>query len=340
MDTRPTRAAYFSDAAAPSHGHLWQVFDEQRRKRIEASASLVADVIGSKNLAERTEGLADLEAVFATWGMPVLSAGQLDLLPSLKAVFYAAGSVRHFAGPLLERGIIVVSGADANAVPVAEYTLAAVLFSLKRGWSQALALRQGKGPGAWSRQPMTGAYGSVIGLIGLSMVGRKVCRLLRNFDLKVIAYDPVIDPRETDELDVELCPLEEVFARGDVVSLHAPLLPGTRGMITGAMIESMKAGSTFINTARGAIVAEEEMVAVLRRRPDLWAVLDVTDPEPPPAGSGLYELPNVILTPHIAGSMGGEVKRMADLVIAEFEAWRAGRLLRHAVSLKDLPTMA
>jgi len=339
--TRPAvRAAFFSDDPPPKYGALWRVFDEPRRRRIESSAYLEPQVISSSNLREHAARLGDLEVVFATWGMPALAGPQLDLLKSLKAVFYAAGSVKAFAAPLLERGIIVVGAADANAVPVAEYALAAILLSLKRFWPQALALRDRRRPDAWTRQPMTGAYGSVVGLIGLSRTGRKVAQLLRSFDVKVIAYDPLVSPDEAGRLGVETAGLEEIFRRADVVSLHAPLLPRTVGMISGAMLESMKTNATFINTARGAIVREQEMAAVLRRRGDLWAILDVTDPEPPPSGSPLYELPNVLLTPHIAGSMDAEVRRMADLVLDEFDAWLAGRPLRHAVSLADLETMA
>ena len=333
------KAAFFCENKPPNFGHLWEVFDEPRRNRIASLASLHPQVVSSANLAQLAAELGDVDVAFATWGMPALTSSHLDLLPSLRAVFYAAGSVKGFAGPLLERGIIVVGAADANAVPVAEYALAAILHALKRFWPQAMALRNRKDPSAWRRQPMTGAYGSVVGLVGLSMVGRHVRRLLRGFDLKVLAYDPTVSPEQARGMDVELVGLEELFGRADVVSLHAPSIPATRGMITGAMLESMKPDATFINTARGAIVREDQMTAVLKRRPDLWAILDVTEPEPPPAGSPLYELPNVLLTPHIAGSMGPEVKRMGDLVIQEFQAWCEGRPLRFAVRLDDLPTL-
>jgi len=331
-------AAFFSDS--PEGRHLWRVFDPPRRKRIASSARLYPEVVSSRNLDQLAEKLKSLEVIFSTWGMPALSSAQLERLPSLKAVFYAAGSVRHFARPFLERGVVVVTAAAANAVPVAEYTLSMVLFALKRGWAHAWNLKQARHPRGWKKLPLPGAFGSTVGLISMSLVGRRVRELLRAFDLAVLAYDPYVGSEEASRLGVEMCPLEEIFRRADVVSLHAPLLPTTRGMITGAMLESMKTGATFINTARGAIVREGEMVEVLRRRGDLWAILDVTDPEPPPPGSPLYELPNVILTPHIAGAMDGEVGRLADLAIEEYDSWRHGRPLRHAVSLENLDIMA
>jgi len=125
-----------------------------------------------------------------------------------------------------------------------------------------------------------------------------------------------------------------------VVSLHTPWLPETVGMVTGAHLRSMKTDATFINTARGAIVREAEMIAALQERPDLTAVLDVTYPEPPEAGSPLYTLPNVILTPHIAGSMGRECQRMGRLMVDEFERYRAGEPLRWAISQEQAAVMA
>jgi phosphoglycerate dehydrogenase-like enzyme len=330
-------AAFFSDSSGG--GHLWRVFDPPRRKCVESSARVYPEVVSSRNLDQLSEKLKDLEVIFSTWGMPALTPAQLERLASLKAVFYAAGSVRHFARPFLERGVIVVTAAAANAVPVAEYTLSMVLFALKRGWAHAWNLKQARHPRGWKKLPVPGAFGSTVGLISMSLVGRRVRELLRAFDLAVLAYDPHVSPEEASRLGVELCSLEDMFRRADVVSLHAPLLPATRGLITGAMLGSMKTGATFINTARGAIVRQTEMVEVLRRREDLWAILDVADPEPPPPGSPLYELPNVILTPHIAGAMDGEVGRLADLAIEEYDSWRHGRPLRHAVSLEKLDIM-
>jgi phosphoglycerate dehydrogenase-like enzyme len=111
-------------------------------------------------------------------------------------------------------------------------------------------------------------------------------------------------------------------------------------MVTGNLLRSMKGGSTFINTSRGALVREAEMIEVLSERPDLTAVLDVTDPEPPVAGSPLYILPNVVLTPHIAGSRGAEVRRMADWMLDECGAWLSGHPVRYEVTRENLSRMA
>jgi phosphoglycerate dehydrogenase-like enzyme len=137
-----------------------------------------------------------------------------------------------------------------------------------------------------------------------------------------------------------LVSLERIFAQADVVSLHTPNLPSTRGMITGAHFSAMKSGASFINTARGAVVRETEMLQVLARRPDLTAVLDVTDPEPPVPGSALYSLPNVILTPHIAGSLQGECRRMGRYMLEELQRYLAGEPLRWTITREQAARLA
>ena len=125
-----------------------------------------------------------------------------------------------------------------------------------------------------------------------------------------------------------------------MVTLHAPLHEGTRGLVGAEQLRLLRSGSTLVNTARGGVVRTDELVAVLRDRPDLQAVLDVTDPEPLPDGHPLRHLPNVVLTPHVAGSLGRECRRMGALVVRELEALAAGRPLQHAVDLSRLALAA
>ena len=137
-----------------------------------------------------------------------------------------------------------------------------------------------------------------------------------------------------------MCALDEVFARGDVVSLHAPWLPQTEGMITGAQLAAMREKATFLNTARGALVREAELIAVLQQRADLCAVLDVTHPEPPAPDSPLYALPNVVLTPHIAGSVGAECQRMGRAMADELARYVRGAPLHWSITRSQAALMA
>jgi phosphoglycerate dehydrogenase-like enzyme len=172
------------------------------------------------------------------------------------------------------------------------------------------------------------------------MAGSRVAELLRSFEVKVLAYDPFVAQEKARSLNVEMCPLEEVFLRSDVVTLHTPWLKETEGMITGRHFASMRSGATFINTARGAVVREQEMIQVLKERPDLFAVLDVTWPEPPESDSALYSLPNVILTPHIAGAMGPECRRLGRYMVEELQRYVAGRPLRWAITREQARLLA
>jgi phosphoglycerate dehydrogenase-like enzyme len=114
---------------------------------------------------------------------------------------------------------------------------------------------------------------------------------------------------------------------------------GTRGTLNAALFKSLREGATFINTGRGAQVVEADLVATMKARPDLTALLDVTWPEPPAKDSELWQLPNVVISPHIGGTIGNEVTRLADCAIEEFEAWQAGKPLRYQVTREVLRTM-
>jgi phosphoglycerate dehydrogenase-like enzyme len=194
--------------------------------------------------------LEETEVLFTGWGCPSIDNHLLAAAPRLKAIFFAGGTIRHWITPAVwARGVVVASAYSANAIPVSEYTLATILFSLKRGWHYlARQHRERIFPGPVVAGP--GAYGSTVGIVSLGAIGRLVCERLRTFDIKLIAYDPLSTTAEASQLGVDLVGLEELFSNSDVVSVHTPHLPETEGMITGALLEQMRPGATFINTAR------------------------------------------------------------------------------------------
>ena len=318
---------------------LDSVWGPEQRARLGNMVDLCEEVWDGNSKCP-PPGLYETELIFSTWGMPSLGHRELDLLPKLRAVFYAAGTVKDFVEPFIERGIPVFSAWAANAVPVAEFTLSQILFALKQGWMHHRHLRENPNPGGWRHFPITGVYGARVGIISLGMIGSKVCEFLEPFELRRLAYDPCVSAESMRARNLIPVSLEELFATSDVVTVHAPWLKETEGLITGKLLRSMKWGSTFINTSRGALVREEEMIEVLSERPDLTAVLDVTCEEPPKEGSPLYTLPNVVMTPHIAGSKGAEVRRLADWMMDECEAWLAGLPVRYEVTKDKLPILA
>jgi phosphoglycerate dehydrogenase-like enzyme len=271
--------------------------------------------------------------------MPKLDAEFLAAAPRLKAVFYAAGSVKGFATPeSYKRGILISSAWQANAVPVAEYSLATILLGLKGFWFSQRLARAGKF--IHQQSPVVGAFRSNVGLVSLGAIGRLVAGHLAKHEINILAYDPFASPSVAASLGVSLVSLEDLFAKSHVVSLHTPWLLETEKMINAPLLRSMLPGATLINTSRGAVVDETDLCAVLAERPDITAILDVTHPEPPLPDSPLRTLENVVLTPHIAGSMSGEIARMGYWMKDELDLYLAGKPLQHAVSEDMLARMA
>jgi phosphoglycerate dehydrogenase-like enzyme len=221
---------------------------------------------------------------------------------------------------------------------VAEFALAQILYAVKHGWRYVLTSRLTHT--AAPRHEELGVDGALVGLVALGATGRATARLLARHHMTVQAFDPYADPAAAADLGVRLVGLPELFATSDVISLHAPLLPDTRGMVDTPLLESMKPDATLINTARGGLIDETALVDVLRRRADLFAVLDVTDPEPSIPGSPLFELPNVVVTPHLAGTLGSERRRLGRAMADELARYVAGQPLHHEITEAAMERLA
>jgi phosphoglycerate dehydrogenase-like enzyme len=184
-----------------------------------------------------------------------------------------------------------------------------------------------------------GNYHRTVGLVGASRIGRRVAKMLAGFDFTVLLSDPFVTRGDPVLAGAELVDLDTLMARSDVVSVHAPSLPETRAMIGARQFKLMKHGAGFINTARGAVVDEAAMIAELQTG-RIHAVIDVTDPEIPEAGSPLYSLPNVFLTPHLAGAVGTERLRLGQLAIEEVERFVAGKAMEFEIEPALLERLA
>lgn len=320
-------------------GPYERIYGPQERKDIDDLVDICAPPQTPETVAGEADLLAEMDVMFSGWGAPKLTEEFLAAAPKLRVVFYGAGSVRNVVTEASwDRGVRITSAYAANAVPVSEYTLSQILFCLKHGWRY---VQQTKRDRRWGHPvPVPGAYRSTVGIISLGMIGRLVCELLKSFDLDVLAYDPYVDATDAANLGVQLVSLEELFKRCEVVSCHTPNLPETRGMLTGGHFASMKPDAAFINTARGAVVREQEMLDVLAERPDLTAVLDVTYPEPPAAESPIWTLENVIVTPHIAGSMDRECNRMGRYMVEELQRFLRDEPMRWEITREQTKIMA
>ncbi len=314
------------------------LFDDARRQRF----AQLADVPEPMHIADVDDpafaaALAETEVLITSWGAPEFDAARLARMPRLRAVFHAAGSVReHVSEEFWARGITITSAADANAIPVAEYTLAAILFAGKRALVHVRSQHEDLPWWNGLRDRSIGNLGRAIGIVGFSRTGRRVVEMLHCLDdTEVLVADPFADPAAVAEAGATLVPLADMLPRVDVLSLHAPSLPTTRHMIAAPQLAALRDGATLINTARGSLLDHDALLAECRTG-RLDAILDVTEPEPLPASSELRRLPNVAITPHVAGSLGTETRRLTDSALDELEAYVTREPQRHPVHAVDL----
>ncbi|MBR2957329.1 MAG: hydroxyacid dehydrogenase [Clostridia bacterium] len=297
--------------------------------------------INKQNIEEYKEFLKGCEIAFSTWGMPEFTKEEIaEYMPDLKAVFYSAGTVQYFARPFLESGIKVYSAFAANAVPVAEYTFAQITLAAK-GYFQAakyyriLPLRS-----LAFAQSSTGCFGCKVGLVGLGAIGKMVAERLKALDVEVYACDPFVSEETAKELGVTLVDMETLFSECDIISNHLANKPELENVFNYKLFKRMKKRSTFINTGRGAQVAEYSLALSLLLHPSRTFVADVLKKEMFPYINPLFWVPNAILTPHIAGSTGKEPQRMAYYMMEEMESFLSGNPTRYEVTLEALERMA
>jgi len=319
------------------------VFDGEALSRLARSCDIVkSEPLEEFSSAEARAVLGEIDILITGWGCPMVTAEVVKAAPRLKLIAHAAGTVKFTLDPAVyAAGIRVTHAADANAVPVAEYTLASIIFANKRVFE--LRDRYRADPGRRSSYALMdepiGNYHRTVGLVGASRIGRKVARMLRGFDFTVLLSDPFVKPGDPVLDGAELVDLDTLMALSDVVSIHAPSLPATRAMIGAKQLGLMKDGAAFINTARGALIDEAALIAELQSG-RIHAVIDVTDPEIPERGSPLYSLPNVFLTPHVAGAVGTERLRLGQMAIEEVERFVAGEPMEFEIEPALLERLA
>ncbi|MFD5293669.1 hydroxyacid dehydrogenase [Streptomyces mutabilis] len=324
---RPGSRARPPWAVASVLGPQWaqSVLTDRARTVIRTRAELLDP--GQAHVSQH----ACVRVLITGWGTEPLTADVLDRFPSLELVLHAAGTVHGIVtDDVWERGIRVSTAASANAVAVADFTLAQIHLSVKNMWRLSLCARAARGP--VPRAGIRGLDGAAVGLLGLGHIGRLVARRLSVHDLRVLAHDPYADDEHAAELGLRLTDIETVVATSDVLSLHAPLNDSTRHMLSESLLDLMPPDATLINTARGALIDQDGLTRFLTRRNDVFALLDVTEPEELPPGHPLFHLPNVLISPHIAGSLGSEVARLGDLVAAELVRFADGDTLQHELT--------
>ncbi|MFC5145742.1 hydroxyacid dehydrogenase [Streptomyces aureoversilis] len=285
--------------------------------------------------------LDGVDVLVTGWGCPPLTKAVLDAAPQLKAVIHAAGSVKPLVTEAVwERRLVVSSAAEANAGPVADFTLAAIGLAAKGALPAAAAYADG---GRWPAfRDRQGADGRTIGVLGASRIGRRVIAGLRasTAGYRVLLYDPYVTDEEAAGLGAERVDrLADLCRAVGIVTVHAPGTPDTYRLLDAEHLALIPDGGTVINTARGSIVDTEGLERECRSgRLSAW--LDVTDPEPLEPGHALLRLPNVLVTPHIAGAQGNEGRRLGTYAVEEAGRWVRGEPLLGTVEREILDRLA
>jgi D-3-phosphoglycerate dehydrogenase len=277
--------------------------------------------------------LAEADALIVRSATRV-TAELLEQAPRLRVVGRAGVGVDNIdVNAATLRGVLVMNTPGGNAVSVAEHTLA-LLLALARSIPQLNATVHA---GRWEKSGAAGVEvrGKTLGLIGLGRVGTEVARRARALEMRVVACDPYISEHVARELDVELVALDDLLRRADYISLHTALGPATEKLINAAAIAKMKRGARLLNAARGELVDEAALADALRAGHLAGAAVDVFTNEPP-RNSPLVGLPNVIATPHVAGSTEEAQEEVGTLIAQQVREFLAEGVIRNAVNLPTL----
>lgn len=316
-----------------------RIFADSHWRQWEALGEVAVNRLAGHPTPEQAKSLIENADIAVTsWGCPPLSKEILDCAPRLKAVIHAAGTVKGIVTPeLWQRDVRVSSGNGELGKGVAETALGMTIASLKNMWRLTDSTRQG----AWSegKERVRELYQVTVGVVGAGKAGGHFIKLLNQFHVDVLVYDPGLSAEQARALGATKAGLDELLAASDVVSIHAPAIPSTYRMINASRLALMKDDAILINTARGSIIDESALLAQLRQG-RLFACLDVTDPEPPAADHPLRGLPNCVITPHVAGAVNNGAKRLGQFAIEEVKRLLAGKQLEGEVREEQMSIMA
>nr|BFE60157.1 hydroxyacid dehydrogenase [Dactylosporangium thailandense] len=283
--------------------------------------------------ARVAEFAADLDALVVSYGCPRITDAVMAAAPRLRMIGDTHGDRFGFRVDVEaahRRGIVVSDTTNGSSDPVAEWALALAMIGLRNAGALFRRLIAGEllwpdrtvfleDPG-YLRGELTG---KTVGLIALGNIGRRLLELLRPFHVRVLAHDPGAPDVLANAYDIDLTSLDNVLERSDVVICLVPLTQATAGLVGPEQIARLRPGAVFVNVSRGAVVHTEALVDRLRRG-DIIACLDVVEPEPLPTDSPLRTMPNVFLSPHIAGVTDAAEPRFFEYMVDDVERVLAG----------------
>ena len=307
------------------------------------------DYFASLGEVSVNDGGTDKESIIKTiegatiavtsWGNEAIDEEVLVHCPDLKFVAHAAGSVKPIVSDALwDKGVRVLSSACPLGEGVAETALGFTLSASKNFYALNTSVKNG----GWAqgKENITELFDIKIGVIGGGWAGKHYIKLLRNFYVDVLLYDPFISAEAAKALGAEKVELETLLKEADIVSIHAPSIPSTYHMINADSLKLMKKDAVLINTARGTIIDEAALYEHMKNGGLKYACIDVFDPEPPAKDNPLLTLDNVIVTPHLAGLARNGLKRIGTFVCEELTHFLNGETVRGEVTREMLARMA
>ena len=318
-----------------------RVYSEELKKILFENYDFEKEIINKNNICQYIDIAKEAEYIFSTWGMEKFTVQEIKTyFPNVRCVFYAAGSVQHFAKEFLDCGIRVFSAWKANAIPVAEYTYSQIILASKGFYQSSKKAKLNFYGMAKYSDKCGGNYNAKIGIIGVGSIGKLVAQKLNQNDVEVYYYDPYLPKEEADRLNIKSESLENIFSKCDVITNHLANKKELNNILNAELFNKMKPYATFINTGRGMQVDEKALVKAMKKVKTRTAVLDVTKHEPLNPFGSIARCRNIIVTPHIAGSNGREVERMAQYMVEEAKRVANGQTPLYEVTQKMLTTMA
>ena len=324
-----------------------RIFSERSLAKLRSMGEVVIND-GDASVESVKKAIKGADVAITSWGNTTLTKEILDECPDLKLVVHAAGTVKPIVSDeLWDRGIRVTGSPKPLGQGVAETALGFAISASKNFYNLNTSIHTG-GWGAGGTgtdisaqiQEVTELYEITVGVVSSGWVGRHMIKLLQNFDVDVLLYDPFVTEEKCAEMGCTKVDFETLLQKSDIVSIHAPSIPATNHMFNAETLKLMKKDAVLINTARGSIVDEKALYEHMKAGNLKYACIDVYDPEPPTLDNPLRTLPNVIMTPHLAGLKRNGQRRIGMHAAEEIERFINGEKMECEVTKDMLATMA
>lgn len=327
-DSHPVKVVLGVRWSSDVHDAIRAVDPRVELQETSALANIFATEPSGPALDEVRAAIGDAEVLVA-WG--AVSRQILEFAPELRWLHVAGAGLERLAETGgLEMGFTVTNSAGATSAPIAEWIAGAMLYFGRR-FNYAV---QNQAEHRWRRWAGISLEGKTVGIFGLGSIGREASRRLRPFGMRVIATRRSAAPGDTDpdcDLLLPQSELPRLLAESDYVVISAPLTDETRHIFDGDAFRAMKSSALLLNVARGGLVDHDALLEALQQGEIAGAALDVTEPEPLPPDSPLWDLPNVLITPHIAPGTDVPGDPAAELFVANLRAYLAGEPLANII---------